>query len=181
MLASRRTSARLLTAAAALTVGAGVLTAAPAAAQTQPFNLKLEGGVACEFAPPGQPWDKLWSMHRWMRVTNDGANPLPNVHLQEFGGESRFAEELKPGESMTIETRWVGCWPASISGYTISDVIDPLLDNIGFWANVESRDADGNPSGLSAILPAPIPVEPGPEVPGETPTPSPAPPAPTPR
>ncbi|QNG19783.1 hypothetical protein G4H71_15790 [Rhodococcus triatomae] len=118
---------------------AGVMAAAPANAQ-EPFNLRVEGGVHCSFGQPGQPWQNFWSMHRWMDVVNDGPGVAPNVVLQEFGGAHKFAQELKPGERLTIDTRWFGCWPSSISGYTYSSLIDPLQDNVGFWANVELRE-----------------------------------------
>lgn len=131
---------------AAASVGAAVglaaavvMTAAPANAQTIPFNLRVEGGVHCNLGQPGQPWADLWSMHRWMSVVNDGPQDAPNVVLQEFAGQTRFAGSLKPGERLTIETTWAGCWPASISGYTHSSLIDPLHDNVGYWANVQIR------------------------------------------
>ncbi|EOM77174.1 hypothetical protein DW322_19420 [Rhodococcus rhodnii] len=131
--------AAVAAAAAAGIAGASVVGAAPAQAQPAPFDLAISGGVDCQWARPGQPWSDLWTMKRWMTVTNNGPGPAPNVTLQEFFGEQRFSPELKPGQSLTIETMWTGCWPASISGYTASSLIDPLYNNVGFWANIERR------------------------------------------
>ena len=60
--------------------------------------------------------------------------------LQEFNGAQKFSPEPEEGTSPRIETKWFGCFPSSISGYTISSDIDPLQNNIGFWANVQRRD-----------------------------------------
>ncbi|NLU84994.1 hypothetical protein [Rhodococcus sp. HNM0569] len=138
----KRTIARAATsvAAAAGIAAAGIVAAGPANAQV-PFDLRIEGGVNCSFGEPGQPWSNFWSMHRWMKVTNDGPYDAPNVLLQEIAGQQRFAPVLKPRESLFIETRWAGCWPSSISGYTHSSLIDPLHNNAGIWANVQFRDA----------------------------------------
>ncbi|NLG56655.1 MAG: hypothetical protein GX542_13585 [Rhodococcus sp.] len=127
-------------AASAGLAAAGIMAAAPANAQAIPFNLYVNGGVECKFAQPGQPWGDIWTMTRWMTVTNSGPQAAPDVVLQEFAGQTRYAKSLGPGEQLRIETTWAGCWPASISGYTHSSLIDPLHDNVGYWANVEIRD-----------------------------------------
>ncbi|MFD1814588.1 hypothetical protein [Rhodococcus gannanensis] len=126
--------------AAAVGIAAGsVVTAAPAqAAPVGPVDLDLVGGVYCSFGKPGDPWVDSWYMVRWMEVTAYGRD-WPNVTLQEFGGQQQFSPLLKAGQKLRIETKWFGCFPSSISGYTISSDVDPLQNNIGFWANVERR------------------------------------------
>ncbi|CAM3005401.1 MULTISPECIES: hypothetical protein [Actinomycetes] len=128
-------------AAVAATVGiaaGSVVAAAPAqAAPVGPFDLDLTGGVSCEWGKPGDPWVNAWHTKRWMKVTAYGRD-WPNVTLQEFNGAQKFAPVLKKGQSLTIETKWFGCFPTSISGYTISSEIDPLQNNIGYWFSVQS-------------------------------------------
>lgn len=128
-------------AAAAVGIAAGgVVAAGPAqAAPVGPLDLDLTGGVYCSFGKPGDPWQNSWYMVRWMEVTAYGRD-WPNVTLHEFGGAEKRSANLKKGQKLRIETKWFGCFPSSISGYTISSDIDPLQNNIGFWANVERRD-----------------------------------------
>lgn len=116
-------------------VGPAQADTAPAPAAGAP-NLHLEGGVFCTFGiQPGKPWGESWSMTRYMKVTaQNGA--FRNVTLQELGGQNQFKKDLKAGESLEIKTVWFGCFPSSISGYTISDYGENLLDNAGFWWNV---------------------------------------------
>lgn len=123
-------------AAVAATVGiaaGSVVAAAPAQADpVGDLDLALTGGVSCEWGKPGDPWLNAWHTKRWMKVTAHGRD-WPNVTLQEFNGEQKFAQVLKKDTSLTIQTKWFGCFPTSISGYTISSDIDPLQNNIGFW------------------------------------------------
>ncbi|GAC68148.1 hypothetical protein GS4_11_04200 [Gordonia soli NBRC 108243] len=117
---------------------------APAQAAT-PGNLQLLGGVECHFGQWGQPWNQAWYMERWMTVRNTGGSSLHNVTLQEINGPTKFIKELKPGQSMSkwngtrwvrpIETRWFGCFPSSISGYTIATEAENVFDNFGYWRN----------------------------------------------
>lgn len=125
-------------AAAAVGIAAGSVVAA-APAQAAAPDLALTGGVYCSFGKPGDPWQNAWYMVRWMEVTAHGRN-WPNVTLHEFGGAEKFSPSLKEGQKLRIETKWFGCFPSSISGYTISSDIDPLQNNIGFWANVRRID-----------------------------------------
>ena len=124
---------------AAGVAGGSLVTAAPAEAAVG--NLHLTGGVYCKFGfTPGQPWtDGIWNMTRFMTVTAQNAD-MPNVTLQEINGEKKFAKNLKKGESLTIKTVWRGCFPSSISGYTISSNVDDLTDNFGFWWNLRQID-----------------------------------------
>lgn len=138
---------KLIRAAAAVVATVGiaagsVVAAGPAQAEApdaEAPDLVLTGGVSCSFGKPGDPWVNSWYMERWLKVTAYGRN-WPNVTLQEFNGEQRFARSLTKGESLEIKTKWFGCFPSSISGGTISSDIDPLLNNIGFWANVKRID-----------------------------------------
>ena len=62
--------------------------------------------------------------------------------------------ELKPGKSMSkwntktrrwqrpIETRWPGCVPTSISGYTWADTYEDLGNNFGYWSSNIDRPAN---------------------------------------
>ena len=128
--------------AAAVGIATGGVVAAPAqAAPVGPVDLDLIGGVYCAFGKPGDPWADSWYMVRWMEVTAYGRD-WPNVTLQEMGGAQQFSPLLKQGEKLRIETKWFGCFPSSISGYTISSDVDPLQNNFGFWANVERRGVD---------------------------------------
>ncbi len=132
-------------AAAGIAAG-GIVGAAPAQAAT-PGDLQIIGGVTCHFGQWGQPWNQAWYMERWMNVRNIGGTTIHNVTLQEINGGSKFIKELKPGQSMAtwnnntkrwvnpIETRWFGCFPSSISGYTIGAEAENLTNNFGYWQN----------------------------------------------
>jgi len=126
-------------AAVGIATGSVVATGAAQAAPAGPVDLELNGGVFCSFGKPGDPWVNSWYMVRWMEVTAHGRD-WPNVTLQEFNGAQKFSKNLKKGDKLRIETKWFGCFPSSISGYTISSDIDPLQNNIGFWANIQRRD-----------------------------------------
>lgn len=126
-------------------VGSGALFAA-APAEAAPPNLRLNGGVHCNFGlQPGQPWTAgIWNMTRWMTVTADSGT-FHNVTLQEINGQSKFARTLSSTRdnvprSMTIKTVWNGCFPSSIAGYTIGAEQENLLDNFGFWMNVRQQE-----------------------------------------
>lgn len=139
---------KLIRAATAVAATVGIAAGSAVAAgpaQADPVDLALTGGVYCSFGKPGDPWVNSWYMVRWMKVTANGRD-WPNVTLQEFNGAHKFAPNLKKGESLEINTKWFGCFPSSISGYTISSDIDPLQNNIGFWANVERRDNPSKPA-----------------------------------
>ena len=125
--------------AAAATVGiatGSVVAAAPAQADHAP-DLVLTGSVSCEWGKPGDPWVNAWHTKRTMTVTAHGRD-WPNVTLQEFDGATKTAAKLEKGKSLTIESKWFGCFPTSISGYTISSDIDPLQNNVGFWYSLRS-------------------------------------------
>lgn len=127
-------------AAVAATVGiaaGSVVAAAPAQADDAAPDLVVTGGVSCEWGKPGDPWTNAWHTKRWMTVTAHGRD-WPNVTLQEFNGEQRFEKLLEKDKSLRIETKWFGCFPTSISGYTISSDIDPLQNNIGFWYSLRN-------------------------------------------
>lgn len=138
--------------ATASVVASGALFAA-APAQAAPPNLRLNGGVHCNFGlQPGQPWTAgIWNMTRWMTVTADGGT-FHNVTLQEINGQHKFARTLSSTNdsvprSLTIRTVWSGCFPSSIAGYTIGAEQENLLDNFGFWMNVRQQE---NPSSTAA-------------------------------
>lgn len=122
-------------------IASGSMVAAGEAQAAGVPNLALTGGVFCNFGfTPGQPWtDGIWHMTRFMTVTAQNAD-FPNVTLHEINGEHKFVSKLKKGESLTIKTVWRGCFPSSISGYTISSNADNLLDNAGFWWNLRKID-----------------------------------------
>ncbi|MBD0863422.1 hypothetical protein IA539_19800 [Gordonia sp. zg691] len=123
---------------AAAGIAAGTLVGA-APAQAAVPNLQMTGGVYCQFGAPGTPWNKAWSMTRFMRVTaRDGE--FRNVTLQEVNGATKFKAQLKKNESLTIKTVWFGCFPSSIAGYAISDYAENLTDNAGFWWNFRRID-----------------------------------------
>ncbi|HEY9312590.1 hypothetical protein [Williamsia sp.] len=126
-------------AAVGIAAGSAIATAPAQAAPVGAVDLDLTGGVYCSFGKPGDPWVNSWYMVRWMEVKAYGAD-FPNVTLQEFNGAQKFTPKLKKNETLRIETKWFGCFPSSISGYTISSNIDPLQNNIGYWANVQRRD-----------------------------------------
>ncbi len=130
---------------AAVALAVGMLAGAGQAAAATPGELQIRGGVECHFGNYGQTWDKFWYQYRWMTVVNIGGSTMRDVTLQDTGGARAFIKELKPGQSMSrwdaknnrwarpIETRWFGCVPTSISGYTWGATIDNLLDNFGYW------------------------------------------------
>ncbi|MFW0788487.1 hypothetical protein [Gordonia sp. CPCC 205333] len=130
---------------AAVALAVGMLAGTGQAAAATPGELQIRGGVECHFGQPGQPWNNFWYQYRWMTVVNVGGSTMYNVTLQEVGGATRFAKSIKPGQSMStyntktkrwqrpIETRWFGCIPTSISGYTWGATIDNVLDNFGYW------------------------------------------------
>ena len=126
-------------AAVGIAAGSAIATAPAQAAPVGAVDLDLTGGVYCSFGKPGDPWVNSWYMVRWMEVKAYGAD-FPNVTLQVFNGAQKFTPKLKKNETLRIETKWFGCFPSSISGYTISSNIDPLQNNIGYWANVQRRD-----------------------------------------
>lgn len=137
--------------AAAGAMGAGTLLAtAPAQANT-PGDLQIIGGVHCTFKPWGPNWNSgpVWQMERFLGVTNTGGSTMTGVTVTEFGGETKLlpakktngkvtqaAGVLKAGQTViTVTNKWRGCWPASISGYTIGDQIENPLNNVGYWQN----------------------------------------------
>lgn len=130
---------------ASAAVAAGMMVGTGSAVAAAPGDLQISGGVECHFGQQGDRWDQFWYQYRWMTVKNIGGSTMHNVTLQEINGARAFARELKPGESMStwnakenrwqrpIETRWFGCVPTSISGYTWAAEIDNLTNNIGYW------------------------------------------------
>lgn len=145
---SFKKAAVALAATAGLTAG-GFAAAAPAQAAT-PGDLALIGGVNCEFKRWGPNWNSgpIWQMKRWMGVKNIGGSPMTNVWVHEIAGASkRVAIKGQPGGVLrpnqtyiAVSTTWPGCWPSSISGYTIGDQVENIFNNAGFWANVRSID-----------------------------------------
>lgn len=137
---------------AAVGVAAGSMTAVAPAQAAGPGDLQITGNVECHFGQWGQPWNQAWYMYRWMTVKNVGGSTMHNVTLQEINGRSVFIKELKPGQTMSkwdnkanrwvrpIETRWPGCFPSSITGYTIGAEAENLANNFGFWQNFRRQD-----------------------------------------
>ncbi|NNG98309.1 hypothetical protein HLA97_13765 [Gordonia araii NBRC 100433] len=130
---------------------AGATAAGPALAAS-PGELEIRGGIECHFGKRGDPWTNLWYQVRWMTVVNVGGTTMRNVTLQEINGPSVFVREIKPGQSMSkwnprtkrwqrpIESRWTGCIPTSISGYTWGDTYENLGNNFGYWStNIDRR------------------------------------------
>ncbi|MFW0787557.1 hypothetical protein AAFP35_23925 [Gordonia sp. CPCC 206044] len=148
-LSLKRASAAVL---ATVGVTAGTLAATTPAQAATPGDLQIIGNVECHFGEWGQPWNQAWYMYRYLTVTNVGGSTMHNVTLQEFNGKRVFVKELKPGQSMSrwdnkanrwvrpIETRWFGCFPSSISGYTIGAEAENLLNNAGYWQNFRRMD-----------------------------------------
>lgn len=148
---------RILVAAAASATMAvsGAAVAGPALAAS-PGELEIRGGIECHFGQKGSTWDNLWYQVRWMTVVNVGGTTMRNVTLQEINGPRVTVAEIKPGQSMSrwnaktnrwqrpIETRWPGCVPTSISGYTWGDTYDDLGNNFGFWRTDIQRPANPN-------------------------------------
>lgn len=107
---------------------AGVIGAAPANAVAPP-ELRLTGVVYCDRT------EFVGTLVRSMTATNVGGVTMRNTTLQEFNGQQRFSAALKPGERLNITTKQRGCFPSSISGYTISDIRENVFDNIGYYRN----------------------------------------------
>ena len=150
--------------------GGSMAAAGEAQAATGPGDLALFGGVNCYWKNWGPTWDNLpgWRMHRWISVRNIGGATMHNVTITELGGaairvpartkaqaiaagavpstaRNTVSGELLPGQAFQptqLETTWVGCWPSSISGYTIGSEVENPTNNFGFWANVQQ--APGN-------------------------------------
>ncbi|MBY4571416.1 hypothetical protein ACN95_15460 [Gordonia sihwensis] len=139
--------------AAAGAIGAGSLAAVPQAHAGTPGDLQIIGGISCTFKLWGPNWSDgpVWQMHRWMGVKNIGGSTMTGVTVTEFGGASKWVPqtkdkdgkitnklgELKPGKTfVAFDTTWKGCWPASISGYTIGQQVENPMNNVGFWQNV---------------------------------------------
>lgn len=144
-----RTTLKRATTAAMVAAGvaAGTLAGTGASQAATPGDLQITGNVECHFGQWGQPWNKAWYMYRWMTVRNIGGSTMHNVNLHEINGKSVYIKELKPGQTMSkwskkdnrwirpIETRWTGCFPSSISGYTIGAEAENLANNFGYWRN----------------------------------------------
>ncbi|NLG47005.1 hypothetical protein [Gordonia sp. (in: high G+C Gram-positive bacteria)] len=141
-------------AAAAGAIGASSLVAAPQAQAAPPGDLMLIGGVSCTFKAWGPNWNDgpLWQMRRWMGVVNVGGSTMTGVTVSELGGANRWVPankargtktgQLKPGQtSIVFDTKWKGCWPSSISGYTIGQQVENPFNNGGFWQNVRRAEA----------------------------------------
>jgi hypothetical protein len=131
----------LIAAAAVVGIGAGTALAAAPASAAAPADLRMIGGVNCQFGAPGVPWQNAWTMTRWMTVQNVGGTTMPGVWMQEVSGQQKYIGDLKPGEvawAQQIKTVQFGCFPASISGYTWGAYTEDLSNNFGFWYNVNS-------------------------------------------
>ncbi len=138
-------------------IAAGTLAGTAPASAASPGDLQILGGIECHFGQWGQPWNQAWYMYRWMTVRNIGGSTMHNVILNEINGASVRVKELKPGESMSkwdnkakrwvrpIETRWFGCVPATISGFTFGDEAENLLNNFGYWQNWRNEQNPGTP------------------------------------
>ncbi|GEE00028.1 hypothetical protein nbrc107696_04740 [Gordonia spumicola] len=133
--------------AAAGAIGASSLMAAPAQA-AGPGDLQIIGGVTCTFKLWGPKWSDgpVWQMHRFMGVKNIGGSTMTGVTVTEFGGATKTvkadkakgtsAGQLKAGQTAILfDTTWKGCWPSSISGYTIGQQVENPFNNAGFWQN----------------------------------------------
>ena len=128
--------------AAGLLAGGALVNAAPAQAAPGPGDLQIYGWVKCTFKVWGPKWTDgpVWQMERVMGVRNIGGSTMTGVHVAEFGGANKFVGTLKPGGfKRTVENKWRGCWPASVSGYTIGDQVENPINNVGYWENQESR------------------------------------------
>ncbi|MEZ5212970.1 MULTISPECIES: hypothetical protein [unclassified Gordonia (in: high G+C Gram-positive bacteria)] len=155
---------------AAGAIGAGSLFATAPAQAATPGNLTMLGGVDCTFQAWGPNWkpNPLWQMKRWMGVKNTGGSTMNNVTITEIGGATKTvpakkkgqkdsfgkviakdtrAGQLLPGQTyISVNTKWAGCWPSSISGYTIGAENEAfqIQDNFGFWMNVRQQQAPPN-------------------------------------
>lgn len=120
-----------------------------------PGDLALTGGLNCYWKSWGPTWDNLpgWRMHRWMEVRNVGSATMTNVRVFEINGPETWVSiprqprgVLRPGQSFrAVDTTWRGCWPSSVSGYTIASQTENLANNWGFWANIDQRDGNRLP------------------------------------
>lgn len=155
------TRAAMTVAATGALVGGSFATVAPAQA-AGPGDLQILGGVNCEFKLWGPNWKDgpVWQMHRFMGVRNAGGSTMTGVTVVEFGGPSKWVPaktkaqaaaagaynprktktgELLPGQTAITHTNtWKGCWPSSISGYTIGEQVENPFNNVGFWQNVRN-------------------------------------------
>ncbi|MDL9938580.1 hypothetical protein QSJ18_17680 [Gordonia sp. ABSL1-1] len=143
-IALKRAGAAVL---ATVGIAAGSLAATTPAQAAIPGDLQITGNVECHFGQWGQPWNQAWYMYRWMTVRNVGGTTIHNVTLTEINGNQVYIKELKPGQSMSkwnakqnrwvrpIETRWFGCFPSSISGFTVGAEAENLTNNFGYWQN----------------------------------------------
>ncbi|WP_132992918.1 hypothetical protein [Gordonia zhaorongruii] len=147
--------------AAAGAMGAGSLVAAPEAQAAAPGDLQIIGGVSCTFKLWGPDWSDgpQWQMHRWMGVKNIGGSTMTGVTVTEFGGPTKWVPankerdtkvgELEAGQtSVTVSTKWKGCWPSSVSGYTIARQVENPFNNAGFWQNVRRAQPKGGEQGM---------------------------------
>lgn len=142
-------------------IAAGTLAGTTPAQAATPGDLQITGGIECHFGQWGQPWNKAWYMYRWMTVKNIGGSTMHNVILNEINGASVRVKELKPNATMSkwdakqnrwvrpIETRWFGCFPATISGWTFGDEAENITNNFGYWQNWRNQENPGttNPTG----------------------------------
>lgn len=143
----------VITLAATGALGAGSLLAAAPAQAAPPGDLQIIGGVNCTFKPWGPNWNSgpVWQMHRFLGVKNIGGSTMTGVSVTELGGATKLvparkdaagkvtqaAGILKAGQSaITVTNTWRGCWPASISGYTIGQQVENPFNNFGYWENV---------------------------------------------
>ncbi|WOC11858.1 hypothetical protein [Gordonia sp. MP11Mi] len=147
-------------------IGAGALVAAPQAQAAGPGDLQIIGGVNCTFSPWGPNWSDgpQWQMHRWMGVKNVGGSTMHKVTITEFGGPTKWVPanktrktkvgDLQAGQtSVLFSTKWKGCWPSSISGYTISEQVENPLNNVGFWQNVRKAEPKDGENGKQELTP----------------------------
>ncbi|MFZ2512580.1 MAG: hypothetical protein WAW85_15985 [Gordonia sp. (in: high G+C Gram-positive bacteria)] len=153
-----------LAVAAAGALGASTLMAPAPAQAAAPGDLQIIGGVNCIFKPWGPNWTSgpIWQMNRFLGVTNTGDFRMTNVRVTEFNGPTKAVParkgvkthgadgktitvntqpgELWPGQTyIAIDNKWRGCWPASISGFTIGNEVENPLNNVGYWENVDRK------------------------------------------
>ncbi|MFT3716132.1 MAG: hypothetical protein QM774_09350 [Gordonia sp. (in: high G+C Gram-positive bacteria)] len=138
-----------VTVAAASVVGAGAIAAAAPAHAGTPGDLQIIGGVTCTFKPWGPNWNSgpVWQMHRFLGVTNLGDGTMTGVTVSEIGGANKWTavKGQKPGvlpghkTYIAVSQTWKGCWPASISGYTIGQQVENPFNNAGYWQNVDTK------------------------------------------
>lgn len=139
---------------AALALGVGMLAGGGSAAAAGPGDLMLVGGVNCYFKGWGPTWDKApgWRMNRFMGVRNVGGSTMTGVTVTEINGATKTvklpnqpAGVLKAGQTyMAVTTTWNGCWPSSISGYTIGAQVENIANNWGYWSNSRQMPGTGN-------------------------------------